>query len=139
MCAKRLGLNSRIDVTKYGARVTIFSTPLMAFFEENFGYGSGHKHLPLWVIKLPREKLEPMLAAYAKGDGCRVPQRTPRSNPRFLLASVSRNLLEQMRMVCLKLGYQAYLHTMTKSETIQGRKVNTAQPYVLYFTEPQTQ
>ena len=92
MCAKRLGLNSRIDVTKYGNRVTIFSTPLMAFFEENFGYGSRNKRLPLWAIRLPKVKLVPMLAAYTRGDGCRVPPRTPRSIPRFLVASVSRTL-----------------------------------------------
>jgi len=130
--ARELGLNSHVDITKYGLGVTVFSTPLMCFLEENFGYGSKNKHLPLWVLKLPKEKLESMLRAYTNGDG------NLHGDSRRL-TSVSRNLLEQMRLVCLKLGYQAYIHKGSKRKaTIQGRKVNAHEAYELTYNEPQT-
>ena len=133
--ARELGLGSTMSQNKNGVAVIIYSTHLIRILKEQFGSRATGKRLPKWVLTLPNEKLEPLLRAYTNGDGH---FESEVSYPVWTTRSVSRNLLEQMRLICLKLGYLTYLSKGSREDgtsEILGRNVTVHQFYDLRYTE----
>ncbi len=130
--AKNLGFNSRLDLNQYGIKVTVFSTLLMSFIKEHFGVYSYGKHLPNWIYDCPKELLEELLRTYLNGDGHKA------SQIHWSVSSISRELIEDMRLVSLKLGYRTDIHlhgNKNATDTIQGRTVKIRQSYTLLIKE----
>ncbi len=137
--AKNLGLKSRIEVTRYGVRVTIYSAALAKLLVDNFGKGASKKKIPIWALMLPKEKLEFLFKAYMNGDGHY--HFYPRDNYWVWTAnSVSRNLIEQMRLVALKLGYKTSVNheKIAGPSEIQDRQVERLDRFVLHCTNGAT-
>ena len=78
--------------------VELSCQPIATLFKNWFGDTAYDKHLPDWIMHLPKEKQLRLLEGWLDGDGC----YTPRTNHTF---SVSAQLTEQMRMIMLRCGY----------------------------------
>lgn len=100
-CAKEVfKLDARYSETvgDNTVRVELTCQPIATLFKQWFGNTAYDKHLPDWVMHLPKEKQLRILEGWLDGDGC----YTPRTNHTF---SVSAQLTEQMRMIMLRCGY----------------------------------
>lgn len=121
-----LGYISRLKRDKYGWQVTINSV-ILAKFLEQFGKGAKNKQIPLWVKKLPNIKLGILFDSYVNGDGYE------RHGNRFEMASVSIQLIYDLKQVAMKLGYITSLYMLKQSGKgeICGRIVNVNDVYYL--------
>ncbi len=100
-CAKKVfKLDARYSETvgDNTVRVELTCQPIATLFKQWFGNTAYDKHLPDWVMHLPKEKQLRILEGWLDGDGC----YTPRTNHTF---SASAQLTEQMRMIMLRCGY----------------------------------
>lgn len=89
----------------------VCSQRVIASFFKQFGHRSKEKQLPHWVIKLPNEKLFPLLWGLVSGDG---------SVDKYQISyfTSSEKLAYQLRVLLFKLGI---LHTLKKVETKGGK------------------
>jgi hypothetical protein len=78
----------------------VYSSVILArAFKEMFGRDAYTKHLPHFLLRLPREKQREILAAYIQGDGYRVDENTTTATT----ASIS--LALQAIQILLRSGY----------------------------------
>lgn len=89
-------------------RIETKNRTLFEFLSE-FGRGAKNKRLPTWVMKLPREKQAELLKGYFRGDGYH-------SGQVFKVSSASRDLIEDIRFLLLRLNVVASLKKYTAAE-----------------------
>lgn len=115
--------------------VCLWSKQMAQWLPDQFGDSCYTKHIPEWIINLPSDKLDVLLDAYTKGDGCKIKNRI--SN--YSITSVSLNLLSSIKIICSKLGYYCGITQTTKSgtSTILGRPVTIVDKYQLRYSKQQ--
>ncbi len=94
---KLFGLEAHIRIEGSVARVTVYSLILSKLFEKLFGRYSSDKRLPMFFLYLPADLQEELIKGYWRGDGCSRKED-------FVITTSSRVLLEQVKMVFLRLG-----------------------------------
>jgi len=77
--------------------VCVNSTLLIQLFKKLFGTNATNKHIPQWMMFLPREKQKELITGLVNGDGCVDDKRTRYS-------TTSKQLAYQMRMILFRLG-----------------------------------
>lgn len=132
-CAAAIGIRAVIYHPKIGIRVSVYHVKLVRWLFEHFGCGASTKRIPLWTRLLPKELLEPMVRAWANGDGHYLIRK---GSDTWRVASVSQNLVVGLYEICLKLGFQAQINKIKKTTHIQGRAVNCKQGYTVSFHRP---
>ncbi|MHA2279879.1 MAG: DUF559 domain-containing protein [Promethearchaeota archaeon] len=101
-------ISSKCYVTKDERRAipnhqfNIANAPLSRILEDNFGSASTQKHLPSWLLQLPKEYLRILLNTLVSGDG---------DSKRNRLTTVSERLRDQFMEILIKLGYSPYFMT----------------------------
>lgn len=113
-------------------KVSVFHKQMALFLKEHFGNGSKNKTIPEWILKLPCNKLQSLLNAYAKGDGNPVKNR----DGNFSCTSISLSLFSKLKLICSKLGYFASISKSAEAgfDYIQGRKVTVQDKYQLRYS-----
>lgn len=89
-------------------RVETKNRALFEFLSE-FGRGAKNKRLPAWVMKLPKEKQVELLKGYIAGDGSH-------DEKCIRASSASRDLMEDIRFLLLRLNVVASLKKYTAAE-----------------------
>lgn len=120
-----LGLDSRVDIIQGGsvAAVTLYSKIVADFFKALFGKYSYDKHIPHWMLLLPKEKQAELVKGAWRGDG------TTREKD-FTYVSSSPKLVYQLRDILLRLGIIPSIHKRgirslnKKPNKIQGRDIS---------------
>lgn len=95
------------------------------------GKGAANKHIPPEAYTLPSHLAKALLEGYLSGDGHYVPSRD-----KWMASSVSRELLLGLSMLaqrCLGVVASVYAGRKPGQTTIEGRKVNTRQDWVMCF------
>jgi len=133
-CLQRLGFKNNIHKMQGCWEVTCSNTPLANWLIKSFGKGALNKHVPLWVKKLPSNKLSEMLVALINGDGWRDKKRLGQLN----LTTVSEQLANDTRCIALKIGRRAFIYKHDGSNIIQGRKVNAHPHYLINISPPKS-
>lgn len=95
------GLRARIYLTGRTVNVYIFSSLLSRFFKETFGDCAEIKHLPHFMMLLPKEKQKHIIYGLWKGDGY---INLKRKNPRAGFSTISRQLAQQLKVLLLRQG-----------------------------------
>lgn len=106
----------------------------MTFALESCGHGANDKQIPPALLALPESKARALLDGYLSGDGHLVPERH-----RWMASSVSRALLLGVAMLAQRVhGAVATLRAGRRpgETTIEGRKVQTQQEWILSFDLP---
>jgi intein/homing endonuclease len=95
----------------------VCSRRIITKFFRQFGKTSKEKRLPSWVIKLPNEKLYPLVLGLVKGDGM-----VDKYQVSYFTSS--EKLAYQLRILLFKMGI---IHSIKRIETkggkIEGRKI----------------
>lgn len=133
LAADAIGLKSHLYQTSYGWRVRIRSAKLARFLRDQFGVKATGKKIPLWVKRLPPNKLKILFECYMNGDGYRYRKRK-NGSPLSKAITVSRQLALDMRDVALRLGYVCSIGIHNVKPVILGRNVSINKRYVLHFT-----
>jgi len=90
---------------------------------EEFGKGAYNKKIPLWIMKLPKEKQRVFLDAYLQGDGAIF--RDKNIGREIIVATtVSRSLAFQLVQMFLRQGYcPSITLTENKDSKLEGRVI----------------
>jgi len=83
-------------------RLTYGCLPLSILFHSLFGANSHEKHIPEFMMSLPKEKAIEVIKGVFRGDGCIHPNNT---STRIKIRMKSRDLINQIRLILLRLGY----------------------------------
>lgn len=110
---------------KYEYYVTIYSTIIANFFEENGFYGKAKtKKVPEWVFSLPQSELISFLAGYIDSDGS---VRDHPKNHDVILTSANFLLLESIKKIAAYCGLESSnifsFSSITKGKKYQGFRV----------------
>jgi nitrogen fixation NifU-like protein len=81
--------------------VNVYSSLLARFFEKMFGNNAEVKHLPHFIMLLPKEKQKHIIYGLWKGDGY---ISLKRKNPRAGFSTVSYQLAHQLKLLLLRQG-----------------------------------
>jgi nitrogen fixation NifU-like protein len=96
--------------------VYVYSSLLARFFEKMFGGYAEVKHLPHFMILLPKEKQKYIIYGLWKGDGY---VNLRRKNPRAGFSTVSYQLAQQLKLLLLRQGIIPSLY-VEKEKTRKG-------------------
>ena len=115
--------NAKFYINKRRNIVEILTgNPFVHFFFKNFGKVSENKHLPDWVLYLPKHKLLYLLKGLVDGDGYI-------SKYSIKYSTSSEKLAYQLRLILFKLGI---IHSLckykVKDSVINGRKIIAKHP-----------
>lgn len=99
--AETLGFSASISTKEGCYHVVVHSRHLAHFMAETFGTGAPSKHIPLWVLRLPRGKLVEVFTAYLQGDG------TYRNGRWVGATTASEALAHGLMLIANKAGYRA--------------------------------
>ncbi len=103
-----------------GVRVEFYSKPLAMFFSKAFGNGARNKKIPDFIMFSNEAVKLSFLRGLLHGDGCKA------SNS---FDTTSRNLIEQVKMICISMGYvmSAFYSTKANNKTtrIHNNKKDT--------------
>lgn len=80
----------------------VHSVELCKHILENFGHGSEHKHIPRWILELPKKELKIILDALMDGDG---DSRPSGKGQKHRYSTTSIELANAVQEIVLKLGY----------------------------------
>jgi thioredoxin reductase/intein/homing endonuclease len=94
---KRFGVAPNVKKDGRVIRIEVYSKIVGAFFEELFGKYSYEKRLPMFFLKLPKEKQVEFIKGIWRGGGV-----TGKKN--FVLVSNSAQLVSQVKIILLRLG-----------------------------------
>jgi intein/homing endonuclease len=117
----------KVSETRTTIDLTCSYRVIVKFFKQ-FGKRSKEKELPFWVLKLPTEKLYPLIWGLVAGDGM---------IDKYQIAyfTSSEKLAYQLRMLLFKMGI---LHSLKRFETkggyIEGRKIGPSHTYKIEFS-----
>ena len=122
---ERLGISTRLEVSKNGVRVHAYSTKLGRVLAKHFGEGAARKRLPQWVLRLPIQKAAILLESYLEGDGYKI------SEGKFVSSTVSRQLAHGLELLGMKCGYLSGVRIKRRGGKgkILGRDVNLNTSY----------
>jgi len=113
---KLFDANTTVHYRKSTIEIFCYKKAVVKFFEQ-FGHGALHKHIPMWVMKLPKKKLTYLIMALVKGDG-----NIDKYQIRYFTSS--KTLAFQLRLILFKLGI---LHNISKEKNrvgkIDGREI----------------
>lgn len=128
---KRLGYHSSIYKVGQVNRIVVSSAKLARVFVQEFGRGAANKHLPGWLMQLPKRFQRRCFDAYLGGDASLNKNAVPATkNGWYAVAStVSKPLALSMALVAQTLGFICNLAATEANSTIQGRRVNTKTAY----------
>lgn len=103
-------LKGKVLHSNYG----IYEPGIPQFFRDQFGQGSFNKHIPKWMKMLPTKYLKILLNSLLLGDGsCGVHNGLP-----FIhYYTSSKQLMEDVREISLKLGYYTNVYTIQPDKT----------------------
>ena len=125
-------LGFRPDLRNYRGlwQVTVTDAKLGRLFEKQFGSGAANKHIPLWIKKLPAEKLGVLLYSYILGDG-----HILKKDAKWVVSTISQKLAFDIRDVALKVGRSCRVHKCEKGpfEQILGRIVKVHSKYAVFI------
>ena len=122
--AGRNGCNAFISEKKNKNCVSVSSTALVKFVEENFGRGATNKKIPEWVMFLPPEKQSGLIEGCIRGDGYRRRER-------YYIATTSENLAHQLYALLLRQNVIPSLSKRkTKNATLRDGRVIHSSPYI---------
>jgi hypothetical protein len=107
--------------------LTVGSKYLALFLREHFGCTSGEKRLPSWLKEAPPDVLAEFMRAYLLGDGY---NRSTWST----VASKSKQLMDDLQEVCLKLGWRMVYDQNIKNFPFR-RTEYVGQAYVGYINK----
>ena len=110
---KIFGIEPRKNVHQKGSykpvtNLCFQSIRLVKLFRNLFGARSYEKHLPWSFLQLKNEYLKAFLLTYIKGDGCFSKKGNRKS---IRISTTSKELFEQLKLICLKLGLVPSCHT----------------------------
>ena len=110
--------------------VGVYNAKLGRMFEQQFGNGASKKRIPLWIKKLPSEKLDVLLHSYLKGDGHMI-----KKDIKWVASTVSPSMAFDIRDIALKIGYSCRFHRYHKNShgTIMGRIVKIKPQYHIFI------
>lgn len=114
---KELGYTPKLYFYKTGYVVTVFGKKNgLVSFIKRFGTDSHTKRIPLWVKRLPTDKLSLLLQSYLDGDGHLMYEE---KNNRAInkATTVSLQLAWDIRDIALKLGNRADIYTRKNDRT----------------------
>jgi len=110
LCKEIFDVNPKIHYMKRAKNLAVNSTVLARAFATLFGTGAFEKRIPTWFFSLPPRLLWPMLEGCRRGDGSIDVMFSPRRHTRVrVMATISRNLAEQLRLTMHKLGVPSSL------------------------------
>ncbi len=104
--SKRAGLHCQEDFGAGTRIIYIHSKAAANFFGDNFGRGSWNVCLPLWAMKLPRNKQLKIIEYYFRGDAALWDE----SRSALTSGSRSGELSRQMQILIARCGYSSSLH-----------------------------
>ncbi len=114
------GINSTIKRESSVLRVTAHSLILSRLFQKLFGNYSHEKRLPHEFILLNKDLQKEIIKGMWRGDGCMRKED-------FIITSSSRELIEQLKMILLRLdilpGVEKRKFSTLQYSVINGRKV----------------
>lgn len=109
---QKLGLRPKYYFTKQNTIVVyVYCKSLALWLKSQFNSGAKEKKIPKFVLEAPKELLEEFLKAYAKGDGCRVKNKT-------IIGTASEKVAYQMILLLTKLGKVFSIHKAPKNQFI---------------------
>lgn len=112
------GLNTKIYYIKERETIAIyvFSSLLSRFFKKMFGDNAEAKHLPHFMMLLPKEKQKHIIYGLWKGGGY---VNLKRKNPRAGFSTVSTQLAHQLKLLLLRQGIISSVYT-EKEKVVEG-------------------
>lgn len=116
------------DITPTSTIVVSFYSEIFTNILKRFGRLSYQKHIPLWCLRLNKNKIANLVLGYLLGDGC----KHVGSNC-YTFCSVSKDLLMNLKMLLLKLGIYSSLHKHHSGgyKMVCGNMCHTRQAYTL--------
>ena len=127
----RLGLSIKMRRRCRVKDVYFSCKPLALLFKRLFGSKSDEKHLPHFMLNLPRDKLYELVKGVFRGDGS-VSYNS--SGTRLEFTTVSLQLAHQIRLILLKLGFvPTFREQRGRTTTIEGREVKGSKIYGVYL------
>jgi len=84
------------------ANIIINSKEISEYFEKNFGVGCENKHIPNWILNLPKDKLVILMDSLLAGDGniCKSGDSF-----KYKYTTTSKILADNVQEIVFKLGY----------------------------------
>lgn len=109
-------------------QITASSAQLGHFILSNFNTGSRKKKLPVWLLELPKEKLQHFMSGAVDGDGHKAVMQNSWSNePVTTYASASKTLIMQLFLVAIKLGVIPSLRMYhQRNHHLNGREIKSS-------------
>jgi len=124
---KVFGLRAGSTLEQATTRVYVSSIILGHFLKNLVGSGSHQKHIPMWIIKLPNNKLFALLHGYWNGGGS---YGISYSREVMSASTSSRQLAYSLRLILHKLGILHHLGKYkTRPSTIGKRKIKSGEDY----------
>jgi len=122
---ERLGISTRLEVSKEGVHVHAYSMKLGRILVRHFGEGATGKRLPQWAFELAASRAEILLGAYLEGDGYKIREG------KFSPSTVSRQLAHGLGLLGTKCGYLSgvRIKRLSGKGKILGRDVNLNTSY----------
>ncbi len=107
----------RQHARSHGISISFKSRRAYEFFLQTIGRGALHKRLPQWILELPDKHIAELLRAHWRGDGSA-------SRQGFVVHSVSAELIEQLRLLMMRLGILATVRATTDLHALSIYGVN---------------
>lgn len=124
----KVGLKWSASVAGTAVNISVTSKPVTLWLREAAGVLAHNKRLAPWVFGLPEHLRRAVFEGLMFGDA-------HYRNGRWSYTTVSRSLAVEVRLLGLSLGESSsvIMPKLRVNQTIQGRAVNTRQPYVVDF------
>lgn len=106
--------------------IVVYSVHLSNLFKEYFGCGAKDKKIPSFLMFLPTEKQNGLLCGLWRGDGY---VNTTRRFPRAGYASISRELINQIKVLLLR---QGIIHSIYREKERVSRWAKHKQAYRIH-------
>jgi len=128
---ERLGISTRLEVSKDGVHVHAYSMKLGRILVRHFGEEATRKRLPQWAFELAASRAEILLGAYLEGDGYKIREG------KFCTSTVSRQLAHGLGILGTKCGYLTgvRIKRLSGKGKILGRDVNFNTSYFVDFVQ----
>jgi intein/homing endonuclease len=119
------GATPTTQVQGTATHIHVFN-PGFKIFDELFGDGASNKKLPVELLALPDDKIVSLLKGLFAGDGYFLKRESS-----LAYSTVSDALSGQVYLMLMRLGILPSVYKRKGSSTIQGRKVNARQRWVI--------
>jgi intein/homing endonuclease len=126
------GLEPKLATKESVVEIRINSVILYEFFTKLCGDRASNKHLPQWMLFLPKQKQVELIKGFVNGDG-------HRGKKNIMLSTISLVLAYQLRQILFRLGIiNSIRQEKQRGGTIKGRKIKVQKNiYVLMWSKNQ--